>query len=103
MTYSAPPIGSCATFAVALTMLGVIAWPGVAQQAATTQNPSPMSETTRAHQRLVQKPLRGTVRSFVGPAGKPAELLVPAHATSRGVVDLVVHFHGAAWLPEQAV
>ena len=98
-----PPLGSRQTFAVALLMLGAIARHGAAQQAAATQNPSPMTETTRAHERLVQKPLRGTVRSFVGPAGKPVELLVPARATSRGVVDLVVHFHGAAWLPEQAV
>ena len=99
----APPIGSRRTFAVALLMLGAIARHGAAQQPPSTQNPSPMAETTRAHERLVQKPLRGTVRSFLGPAGKPVELLVPARATSRGVVDLVVHFHGAAWLPEQAV
>ena len=99
-----PPIGSRRTFALALLMLGAIAAHGAAQQPpSTTQNPSPMAETTRAHERLVQKPLRGTVRSFLGPAGKPVELLVPARATSRGVLDLVVHFHGAAWLPEQAV
>ena len=104
MSFAVPAIGSRPTFALALVMLGAVAWPGVAQQpAATSQNPSPMAETTRAHERLVQKSLRGTVRSFAGPAGKPVELLVPERATSRGVVDLVVHFHGAAWLPEQAV
>lgn len=84
-------------------MLGALVRPADAQQPAAAQNPSPMAETTRAHERLVQKPLRGTVRSFAGPAGKPVELLVPERTTSRGVVDLVVHFHGAAWLPEQAV
>ena len=42
-------------------------------------------------------------RSFIGPAGKPVELWLPDRARSRDVVDLVVHFLGAAWLPEQAV
>ena len=98
-----PLIGSRRTLALAVLVLGAITRPSVAQQVAATQNPSPMAEATRAHERLAQKPLRGTVRSFLGPAGKPVELLVPQRATSRGVVDLVVHFHGAAWLPEQAV
>lgn len=103
MTFALEPLPSRATFALGLVMLGVVAWPGVAQQPAAAQNPSPMAETTRLHERLVQTPLGGIVRSFAGPAGKPVELLVPEHATSRGVVDLVVHFHGAAWLPAQAV
>ena len=70
---------------------------------AAAQNPSPMVETTRAHERLAQRELGGTTRSFVGPANRPVELWVPADARTRDTVDLVVHFHGAAWLPEQAV
>ncbi len=70
---------------------------------AATQNPSPMVETTRAHERLAQRELGGTTRSFVGPANRPVELWMPADARTRDTVDLVVHFHGAAWLPEQAV
>jgi hypothetical protein len=70
---------------------------------AASQNPSPMAEATRAHERLAPRALAGVTRSFVGPAGKPVELFVPEHARGRDVVDLVVHFHGAAWLPEQAV
>ena len=104
MTFAAGPVDVRLLRAVApLVMLAVTSSPGVTQQVTATQNPSPMTETTRTHERLVQKPLRGTVRTFAGPAGKPVELLVPGHATARGVVDLVVHFHGAAWLPEQAV
>lgn len=67
------------------------------------QNPSPMVEQTRTHERLAPMELRGTVRSFAGPAGKPVELFVPDEARASDVVDLVVHFLGAAWLPEQAV
>ena len=68
-----------------------------------TQNPSPMVEQTRAHERLAPMELRGVTRSFAGPAGKPVELFVPDGARTSDMVDLVVHFLGAAWLPEQAV
>jgi hypothetical protein len=70
---------------------------------AASQNPSPMVETSRAHERLTQKELGGIARSFTGPADKPVDLWIPARAAKAGAVDLVVHFHGAAWLPEQAV
>jgi hypothetical protein len=70
------------------------------------QNPSPMVEHTRLHERLVRRELGGVRRSFTvvaGEVGLPVELYVPDRARSRNVVDLVVHFLGAAWLPEQAV
>ncbi len=70
---------------------------------AASQNPSPMAEATRAHERLTPKELGGTTRSFVGPASKPVELHVPDGARTRDAIDVVVHFHGTAWLPQQAV
>jgi len=70
---------------------------------AAAQNPSPMVEQTRAHERLTQKTLAGATRSFVGPASRPVDVFVPDKARGRDVFDLVVHFHGVAWLPEQAV
>lgn len=70
---------------------------------ATSQNPSPMVEATRAHERLAKKELDGTVRTFTGPAGKPVEMLIPDHTRTHDLFDLVVHFHGSAWLAEQAV
>ncbi len=70
---------------------------------AAPQNPSPMVEETRAHERLTPRELDGVTRSFVGPAEKQVEVFVSGAAHSRDVVDLVIHFHGAAWLPEQAV
>jgi hypothetical protein len=69
---------------------------------AASQNPSPMVESTRAHERLAPKELDGVTRSFAGPMAKPVELFVPANARNGDVVGLVVHFHGAAWLPHQA-
>lgn len=68
-----------------------------------SQNPSPMVEETRAHERLTSKDVGGMRRSFAGPAGRPVELVIPDRARSRDAVDVVIHFHGAAWLPQQAV
>ncbi|MEQ1692518.1 MAG: hypothetical protein ABMA00_14610 [Gemmatimonas sp.] len=80
--------------------------PIAAQTAApppASQNPSPMAEATRAHERLARKVLAGTTRSFAGPANKPIEVFVPQQARARDAFDIVVHFHGDAWLPQQAV
>ena len=69
----------------------------------TLQQASPMLESTRMHERLTPRVLGGAVRSFNGPTAKPVELWVPDRVRSRDGFDVVVHFHGAAWLPEQAV
>jgi hypothetical protein len=60
-------------------------------------------EATRTHERLAPRQLEGATRSFTGPAGKAVEMFVPHEAGARDTVDLVVHFHGAAWLPHQAI
>ena len=67
------------------------------------QNPSPMVENARAHQRLVRTVTAGVTRTFIGPLGKPVEVFVPAAAAQADSADVVIHFLGAAWLPEQAV
>jgi len=66
------------------------------------QNPSPMVEETRAHERLSPRDIGGTRRTFTGPQGKPVEVWVPDGVAANQPVDLVVHFLGAAWLPEYA-
>ena len=90
-----------------LLVVVVAAWHAVAGAQTppppAAQNPSPMVEATRAHERLSQKPLPGTTRSFVGPSGKAVDVFVPDRARGRDVFNLVVHFLGIAWLPEQAV
>jgi hypothetical protein len=67
------------------------------------QNPSPMVETTRAHERLVPREVPGVRRSIAGPMGKPVEVWIPDGLRASDGVDLVVHFLGAPWLPEYAV
>ena len=68
-----------------------------------SQNPSPMAETARAHERLTQRPFEGTAKSFNGPAGRSVEVFVPKRVRGGAVTDLVIHFLGASWLPAQAV
>jgi hypothetical protein len=65
------------------------------------QFPSPMRETTRAHERLSEHAPSGTVGTFMGPADKPVVVLVP-DAAGRDSADVLIHFHGAAWVPQQA-
>ncbi len=62
-----------------------------------------MVDFTRAHERLERRTLGGTTRSFAGPVGRPVELWIPDVALTRDTVNVVIHFLGAAWLPEQAV
>jgi hypothetical protein len=61
-----------------------------------------MVEQTRAHERLTQRDVAGIRRSFAGPGGKAVEVVVPPGIRADSF-DLVIHFHGAAWLPQQAV
>ena len=67
------------------------------------QNPSPMVEHTRAHARIEPRELAGTRRSFTGPLGKEVTVFVPAGTRRADALRLVVHFHGASFLPEHAV
>lgn len=75
----------------------VLAAPVHAQQA---QNPSPMSDTTRPHPRLVESRAAGErVTLSIG------ELFIPARAVSRksAAMPLAVHFHGVSWLVEHHI
>jgi hypothetical protein len=53
------------------------------------QNPSPMTESTRAHERLVQKDFDGVKRSFNGPGAKPVEVFIPRRVNGDKPVDIV--------------
>lgn len=75
----------------------------VAVPAPAAQNPSPMVEHTRAHERIDVRELVGTRRTFVGPLAKAVEVFVPAGTIHADALHLVVHFHGVAFVPEYAV
>lgn len=66
------------------------------------QNPSPMVDSTRAHERVVQRALRGQRLTIDGVLPKPVDILITPAAAAAGTADLVLHFHGSAWLPMQS-
>ena len=67
------------------------------------QNPSPMVEHSRAHERIAPRALPGTRRSFAGPLGTTVEVYVPASARRADSLALVVHFLGGSFIPQYAV
>ncbi|MES2179142.1 MAG: hypothetical protein V4550_14875 [Gemmatimonadota bacterium] len=62
-----------------------------------------MVERTRAHVRLTATEVPGIRRTVDGPLGKPIALFVPKGVRAGRGVQLVVHFHGAAFVAEKAV
>ena len=67
-----------------------------------SQNPSPMVEHTREHARITESELPGDIRSLDVGLGKTVRLFVP-EGTKLDQARLLVHFHGAAYIPEYAV
>ena len=75
---------------------------GQSAPAPTPQQASPMMESTRRHERLTMRAFPGMLRTTVSVAGQPVELFIPAGVRSRRSVDLLIHFHGASWIAQQA-
>jgi len=92
-----------ALVALLLTPVRIEAQQGGAP-APRSQNPSPMVEHTRAHERVPQgaEPPGARFEVDIGTA-RPVQLFVPAGLRLSGTVPLLVHFHGAAHVPEHAV
>ena len=67
------------------------------------QNPSPMVEHTRAHERLNERDLPGLRLVIDGILSQPVHLFIPHKAVGRRSLRLLIHFHGAAFVPEHAV
>jgi hypothetical protein len=66
------------------------------------QNPSPMVEHTRSHERIAQRPMTGRRSTIDNLLAKPVELFVTPAAEEAAEVDLLIHFHGSPWLAMQA-
>lgn len=65
------------------------------------QNPSPMADSTRAHERVERRLPAGRTFTIDDVLEKPVEILVTPAAAASGRADLVIHFHGSSWLPFQ--
>lgn len=66
------------------------------------QNPSPMVENTRVHERVEQRPLAGKHFVVRGELPRDVEVEITPAAESAKEADLVIHFLGSSWLPMQA-
>jgi hypothetical protein len=64
---------------------------------AQAQNPSPMTEHTREHPRLTEESPAGVRISLATGA-----LFIPEKLAGITSLPLIVHFHGARWIPEVA-
>ena len=62
----------------------------------TGQNPSPLVERSRAHERVPRVPVPGVRDSFPGPAGRNIQFFIPARVKRAQDLSLIVHFHGSA-------
>lgn len=88
---------------IVLFLLTVI--PSIAQEDSTkvaSQNPSPMTDSTRPHKRIEQKEYKGVSFEIAGLFPKPLQAFVPQRSLKKKKSDLLIHFHGASYVTEFA-
>ncbi len=66
------------------------------------QNPSPMVETTRSHERVPEQDAPGRVIGLDVGLPQPVRLFVPRGMDLTDGPGLLIHFHGPAYLAEHA-
>jgi hypothetical protein len=90
---TAPPGGAPATTATAPTRSSS------QPPAPTPQNPSPMVERTRAHDRVPRVEHPGTSVALGGILPRPVDLHLPPEPVEESALPLLVHFLGASHIP----
>lgn len=73
------------------------------KNAMQAQVPSPMQEHIRPHERIMEKTYPGKKIVLDGVLNKPIVLYLPKQAENLKEVDLLIHFHGASYVPIHAV
>jgi hypothetical protein len=66
------------------------------------QVPSPMADTIRTHERIEKKDLPGVSLVLDHALSKPVEVYCTEPGPGLRRVDLLIHFHGAGYVPKQA-
>ncbi len=82
---------------VAVLLVGFLVHLAPPTSAQLPQNPSPIVETTRRHERLSKTEISG--KRFELPVGN---LLLTPEAERRDRLPLIIHFQGVPWVAEQA-
>ncbi len=69
------------------------------------QNPSPMQELTRRHERLDQRGRsdNGVHLVVEGVLPKAIDIFIPQRVINTAEAPLLIHFMGATWVPQRAV
>jgi hypothetical protein len=67
-----------------------------------SQSPSPTTDAIRAHERVENKPLPGVSLVLNGALSKPVEVYVTDQGCAQRRLDLLIHFHGAGYVPKRA-
>lgn len=70
---------------------------------AQSQNPSPMVENSRAHERVEKEDPSGKTFLIDNVLSKPIEVYIPIQSCSHDSISLLIHFHGASYIPIHAV
>jgi hypothetical protein len=66
------------------------------------QNPSPMTESTRRHARVPQYEADGIRVSISGVMSQPADVFLARSKVRSPRIDILVHFHGPAFIVNRA-
>jgi hypothetical protein len=67
------------------------------------QCPSPMADHIRAHVRVENKEYEGSVFRINDILDRPVEVYRPESVGSGGPFILLIHFHGASYVPKFAI
>ncbi len=92
--------GASARSVLACGLVFAFTAPALAQ---SNQNPSPMRETARRHERLLRAEDPGLRLTIDSVLPNPIEVFVPERALRVKNAPLLIHVMGAAWLPARAV
>lgn len=68
----------------------------------SSQNPSPMTESTRRHERIEQKEYAGLGFRIEGFLPKTVEVYVPEKSRNASEIDFLIHFLGANYVVQNA-
>lgn len=67
-----------------------------------SQNPSPMVEHTRLHERIPKHKSAGIHYTVYNLLKKPFEIFIPQKCLTKKKFDLLIHFHGASYVVNYA-
>jgi len=70
---------------------------------AQTQNPSPMVELSRTHDRVKIEEVSGQKYTIENLLAKPIEIYIPKQYLNHDSLSLLIHFHGSSYVPIYAV